>query len=147
MKPSLPRQVKLRVEPELKAQVKRYCAAHGCTEQALMRTALEQYLTGTNDRALLMRRLDRISQDVQELVAANVSLGEAFGTFVQMWFGHHPEIPEGRKEEARRDAGRRYRAFLQHVVRTIGDGRTLIGQLTGGGEPRGPLAERDEVQP
>lgn len=145
MKPAVRRQVKLRVEPELSVQVKRYCAAHGCTEQALLRTALEQYLTGTNDRALLTRRLDRMTRDMQELVAANVSLGEAFGTFVQMWFGHHPEIPDGRKEEARRDAARRYRTFTQHVVRTIGDGRTLIGQLTGGGEPRGLLAE-PEVQ-
>lgn len=142
MKPAgVRRQVKFRVKPDVSLQVKKYCAANSCTEQALMTTALEQFMASTNDRALLMRRLDRMGLELQELLAANVSLGEAFSVFVQLWFGHNPEIPEARKEGVRRDASRRYRAFVQHVVRNIGDGRTLIGQLTGGGEPRGPLAE------
>ena len=143
MKPSVRRQVRLRLEPELSLQIKRYCASHGCTEQALMRTALEQYLAATNDRALLMRRLDRLGLDVQEVVAANMSLGEAFAVFVQLWLGHNPEVPDAQRESVRRDASRRYRAFMQHVVRNLGDGRTLIGQLTGGGAPRGPLAPQE----
>lgn len=134
MKPASKKQVKVRVAPERSLQVQRYCAAHGCTQQALMDAALEQYLGADGERALLMRRLDRLSQSLHDLVAANVSLGEAFGTFVQLWLGHNPEIPEARREAARRDAARRYRAFTQHVVRSIGDGRTLIGQLSSGGD-------------
>jgi hypothetical protein len=131
MKHAERRQVKVRVTSELGAHVKRYCAAHNCTEQSLMMTALEQYLTSTNDRSVLMRRLDLLGLEVQRLGVACDSIGESFGTFVQLWFAHNPELPEATRKLAGRDAARRYRRFLERVVRAVGDGQTLLGQLTG----------------
>jgi hypothetical protein len=143
MKSAIRRQLKFRVTSELSSRVKKYCAAHNITETALMRTALEQYLTGTTSQSVLMRRLDLLGLELQRLVAGIELLGEAFGTFVRLWFAHNPEIGDGHKGTARRDASRRYRFFVQHVVRAIGDGDTLLARLAGSGEP---LTDADELE-
>jgi hypothetical protein len=45
--------------PDLRARLAKHCLATQTSESAVVRAALEQYLDGTGDFALFLRRLDR----------------------------------------------------------------------------------------
>jgi hypothetical protein len=118
-KPAARRQIKVRVEPELSVEVKRYCAAHGITETALMQAALKEYLTNTSPYEVLVRRLDRISLQVEQARHAVQMLTEAFASFVRLWLAHTPEVPSHDAASVWREALPRYRRFVDHVAKRL----------------------------
>ena len=54
------------VPAELAERVVSVCASSGVTESAVVEGALRQYLDGTSDKALLLRRLDRLGRAVEQ---------------------------------------------------------------------------------
>jgi len=58
------------VDPATADRVDRFCAAMGMSESALVKSALDQYLAGTSDAALVLRRLDRLGRAVKRSAAA-----------------------------------------------------------------------------
>jgi hypothetical protein len=146
MKTRARRQVKTRVSEELSLRVKKYCAAHDVTETALINRALEQCLTGADQHSLLMRRLDLLAHETARVGVAVEMLGEMFGTFMQVWFAHNPELPGAQKASARRDALRRHSLFIEHVLRGVTGGRTLLSQLTGPADTGGDRFQLEAVR-
>ena len=47
------------VDPELSQRVDRFCAATGLSESTLVKSSLRQYMDGTGDAALVLRRLSK----------------------------------------------------------------------------------------
>jgi len=113
------RQVKVRVGPELRSHINRYCAAHNLTQQALMEAALKEYLTNTSPYESLMRRLDRHSQQLEQGRHAVLTLTEAFAAFVRLWLAHTPEVPGREAANVWRAAQPRYRRFIAHVAKRL----------------------------
>lgn len=114
------RQVKVRVDPELSLHIKRYCAAHNLTETALMQAALREYLTNTSPYESLMRRLDRLSHQIEQGRHAVLTLTEAFALFVRLWLAHTPEVPSREAASVWREAQPRYRRYVEHVAKRLG---------------------------
>ena len=50
-----------RLTLETRNRLTKYCAASGIAERSVVETALEQFLQGTNDRALLLTRFDQLA--------------------------------------------------------------------------------------
>jgi hypothetical protein len=110
--------------PSLRKRLRLYASKRGSTESSIVEAALLGYLDAdVTDRALLIRRLDRVSRGMTSLRRDIDLLSQGFGVFMQLWFAHTPRISDESKAAAEREALRRYSQFLDHVVREIEAGR------------------------
>jgi hypothetical protein len=128
------------VDPDLADRVDRFCGAMGLSESALVKSALDQYLDGTGDAALLLRRLDRLGRAAARSQRDLELLSEAFAVFIRLWFAHTPNIPEDAKRGARMNAESRYQQFVQHVAEQFSGGRRFLDDL-----PHEPIADEGEL--
>jgi hypothetical protein len=117
-----------------------FCAAAGATESAVVEAAVRQYLDGTSDAALLLRRLDRLGRATARHQRDIELLSEAFGVFVRVWFAHTPNVPEDGKKFASISAESRYTRFVQHVSEQFSGGRRFLEDL-----PRETLGDEGEL--
>jgi hypothetical protein len=117
------------VDPAFADRVSRYCLAMGVSESAIVKSALDQYLGGTGDAALLLRRVDRLGRALARSQRDLEILSHAFGVFTRLWLAHTPRVPEEAKPSARLDAESRYRQFVEHVSEEFSGGRRFLDDL------------------
>jgi hypothetical protein len=106
-----------------------YCAASGIAERAVFEAALQQYIDGTSDMTLMLRRLDRLGRACERIHRDVALSSEAFAVFIRLWFAHTPTLPEDAKPAARSTAESRYRQFVEHVVQQFSGGRRFLDDL------------------
>ena len=126
-----PRRVRVytRLSATLRDRLTGYCAASGIAECAVFEAALQQYVGGTSDLTLVLRRLNRLGREGARIHRDLELLSEAFGVFVRLWFAHTPSIPEEGKPTARSTADNRYRQFVEHVTQRFSTGRRFLDEL------------------
>ena len=128
------------VEPELAQRIDRFCAASGMSESALVKSSVCQYLDGTSDLTLVIRRLDRLGQAFERCHRDLQFLAEGFAVFVRIWFAHMPAVPEDQRRAARASAESRYKQFVEHVVQQFSGGERFIDD-----SPRESIADDAEL--
>jgi hypothetical protein len=120
----------------LRQRLRLYAARRRATESSVVESALNQYLDHEmTDRALILRRLNRVDRQNSTLQRDFDLLSQAFGVFVQVWFAHTPQIPEGGRAAAEQTALKRYGRFLDHVSRQLEDGSRFARELAPDSEP------------
>ncbi len=129
-----------RLSAQLRDRISSYCAASRIAERSVFEAALQQYVDGTDDLALVLRRLDRLGRANARLHRDVELLSEAFAVFVRLWFAHTPTIPADGKAAARSTAESRYRTFVEHVGQQFSDGRRFLDDL-----PRETIANDAEL--
>ena len=112
-------QLKVRLEGDLDAVVRRYCAAHNVTQTALVQAALRDYISQASPYEALMKRLDRVSRQLEGQRSMLHLIAEALGGYVLLWLGHTPEVHPENIAEARRGAQARYRRWADHVAQRL----------------------------
>jgi len=128
------------VDHELAKQMAAYGAAMGMTTSSVVQAALRQYLHGTGDMTLIMRRLDRLSRAWNRTQRDLEIQMEAFGLWVKIWFAHTPRVPDDAKDFARRTAESRFGQFQQHLIEQFQGGHRFIDDL-----PREEIADEAEL--
>jgi hypothetical protein len=118
-----------RLSVALRERITGYCAASGIAERTVFEAALGQYIDGTSDMALVMRRIDRLGRALERTHQTLDVLSGAFGAFVQLWLAYAPNMPEERLQAARAKAEGGYRKFLEHVAAQLSEGRRFIDDL------------------
>jgi len=118
-----------RLSVALRERITGYCAASGIAERTVFEAALGQYIDGTSDMALVMRRMDRLGRALERTHRNLDVLSAAFGAFVRLWLAHAPNMPEERLHAARSKAEGAYRKFLEHVAEQFSEGRRFIDDL------------------
>ncbi len=113
----------------LRDRLASYCAASKITERAVFEAALEQYISGTSDMTLVLRRLDRLGRAGDRVHRDVELLSAGFAVFVRLWFAHTPSLRDEAKPAARSDAESRYRQFMDYVVQEFTGGRRLVDDL------------------
>jgi hypothetical protein len=112
-----------------------YASQKGTTYSSVVEAALLQYLDGDgSDRALFLRRLDRLGQEVAGLERDLDVLSHAFGIFLQVWLAHTPPIEENMKQSAEQNARERFRRFLDHLAVEAGKSESFVRQIVGNGD-------------
>ncbi len=129
-----------RLSAELRDRLTSYCAASSIAERAVFEQAVQQYVDGVGDLALVLRRLDRLGRAGARLHRDVELLSEAFAVFVRLWFAHTPTIPNDGKAAARSTAESRYRQFVEHVGEQFSGGRRFLDDL-----PREVVANEAEL--
>lgn len=119
-----------RIQPYLPTALRQrftaYCAATGTTESAVVQAALKQYLDGTSDQALIIRRMDRLGRAIERLERDLGLLSEAFAVWVQIWFAHAPTIPASGRDTARRESAGRFQQYVAHVATRLSAGKRFV---------------------
>jgi hypothetical protein len=112
----------------------------GLTTSSVVEAALRQYLDRTDDKMLLLRRLDRLGRAWNRTQRDLEIQMEAFGLWVKIWFAHTPRIPDDAKDYARRTAESRFAQFQQHLVEQFQAGRRFVDDL-----PRETIGDEAEL--
>jgi hypothetical protein len=124
----------------LRDRLSSHCAASNITERAVFEAALEQYISGTSDMTLVLRRIERLSRAADRVHRDVELLSAAFAVFVQLWFAHTPSLREEVKPAAREDAESRYQQFKDYVTQEFAGGRRFLDDL-----PREAVADDAEL--
>ena len=124
----------------LRDRLSSYCAASNITERAVFEAALEQYISGTSDMTLVLRRIERLSRAADRVHRDVELLSAAFAVFVQLWFAHTPSLREEVKPAAREDAESRYQQFKDYVTQEFAGARRFLDDL-----PREAIADDAEL--
>ena len=117
------------VEADLAKRLAAYSAASCATSSAVVRAALLQYLDRTGDKALFLRRLDRLTLGQARTQRDLEFLSEAFAVFVRLWLAHTPRLQDEAKASARKTSGSRFAEFAQHVVDRFTAGERFLDAL------------------
>jgi hypothetical protein len=118
-----------RLSATLRERIRGYCAASGIAERTVFEAALGQYIDGTSDMSLVMRRLDRHGRALARLHRDQEVLSVAFGEFVRLWFSQTPNLPDQERQGARTRAEGLYKTFTEHVAEQFGGGQRFIDDL------------------
>ena len=124
----------------LRDRLSSYCAASHITERAVFEAALEQYISGTSDMTLVLRRIERLSRAADRVHRDVELLSAAFAVFVRLWFAHTPSLREEAKPAAREDAESRYQQFKDYVTQEFAGARRFLDDL-----PREAIADDAEL--
>jgi hypothetical protein len=141
-----------RISVSVRDRLAKYCAASGISERAVIENALRQYLEGSSDFALLLRRLDRLDRELARDHRDLEVLSEAFGRYLRLWFvAHAPGAAESGKAAARAGAESAYKKFAEHVGEQFRLGHRFLDDLPRealeGQEPSGETSEVTDVIP
>ena len=128
------------VEPDLAQRIDRFCATSGLSESTLIKSSICQYLDGTSDLTLVIRRLDRLGRAFERFHRDLQLLAEGFAVYVRLWLAHTPLIPEDGRRAARASAESRYKQFVEHVVQQFSGGERFINDV-----PREGIADDAEL--
>ncbi len=128
------------VDAPLAQQLAAYSAATGMTTSFVVQAALRQYLDRTDDKMLLLRRLDRLGRAWNRTQRDLEIHMEAFAIYVKLWFAHTPNVPDDGKDYARRTAESRFAQFQEYVVEQVQGGRRFVDDL-----PREVIADEAEL--
>jgi hypothetical protein len=128
-----PRHQRVRIHPyvhkDLAQRVKDYGAARGLKGSQVVNAALTQYLDGTSDMALVLRRLNLLVRVLERIHRDLLLFLEAFAVFVELWLAHTPNVPKEDKGSARRSAAARFQDFKEFVVERFQGGPRFIDDL------------------
>jgi hypothetical protein len=113
----------------LRDRLSSFCAASNVTERAVFEAAIEQYISGTSDMTLVLRRIERLYRAADRVHEDVELLSAAFAVFVQLWFAHTPSLREELKPAAREEAESRYQHFKDYVTQEFAGGRRLLNDL------------------
>jgi hypothetical protein len=124
----------------LRDRLSSFCAASNVTERAVFEAAIEQYISGTSDMTLVLRRIERLYRAADRAHEDVELLSAAFAVFVQLWFAHTPGLREELKAAAREEAESRYQHFKDYVTQEFAGGRRFLDDL-----PREAIADDAEL--
>jgi hypothetical protein len=128
------------VDAPLAKQLAAYGAATGMTTSFVVQAALRQYLDRTDDKMLLLQRLNRLGRAWERTQRDLEIHMEAFAIYVKLWFAHTPHIPDNAKDSARREAESRFAQFQEYLVEQVQSGSRFVDDL-----PREVIADEAEL--
>lgn len=127
--PARPERIHPYLGPDLRARLAKHCLATQTSESAVVRAALEQYLDGTGDFALFLRRLDRNARAHERTLRDLELLSQTVAMFVRLWLAHTPRLPLDARPAAQASAESRYKQFLDRVAERVASGKRFVDDL------------------
>lgn len=108
-------------------------ARKGLTKSSIVEAAVASFLSpDAADRreAVFVRRLDRISRQVERLERDLTISIETTALFVRFWLSVTPPLPESAQAAAKAKGTERYTDFIETLGRRLQQGRTLVREVS-----------------
>jgi len=108
-------------------------ARRGLTKSSIVEAALASFLSpDAADRreAVFVRRLDRMTRQIERL-ERDLTIGvETLALFVRFWLAVTPPLPESAQPAAKAQGSERYEAFIETLGRRLQQGRSLVREVS-----------------
>ena len=108
-------------------------AQRGLTKSSIVEAALTSFLSpDAADRreAVFVRRLDRMTRQIERL-ERDLTIGvETLALFVRFWLAVTPPLPESAQPAAKAQGSERYEAFIETLGRRLQQGRGLVREVS-----------------
>lgn len=121
------------LEPKLSKELADYAAHRRVSLSLVAEAAIASFLspdTAERQEAVLARRLDRISRQIERL-ERDTGIGvETLALFVRFWLAATPQLPETDQHAAQAKGRERYERFVETLGRRLAQGNTLAKEVS-----------------
>jgi hypothetical protein len=104
----------------------------GSNRSAIVDEALDRFLNperGTHDDGALIRRLDRVSRQLDRLDRDSAIMAETIALFIRYYLTITPPLPSGDQEAARALGRERFEIFVAQVGKRVASGSGLVADV------------------
>ncbi|TQF12018.1 hypothetical protein FJV41_31320 [Myxococcus llanfairpwllgwyngyllgogerychwyrndrobwllllantysiliogogogochensis] len=118
------------VPVDLAAAIKKYAAAKRVTESSVVIAAVDQYLSGTGDATLVLKRLNRLQNRMVAMETLATLQSEAFALYLEFFFAHLPVVHgDDAKAAAKQAAGTRFAGFVQMLAERMASANRFASEV------------------
>lgn len=121
-----------RLDAALARQVSDRARQRGATKTDVVEAALAAFLSPDHEErieALVTRRLDRLTRQVERLEWHADLAGEALALFIRHWLNSTAPLPDAALAAAQATGKRRWDAFVEALARRMEAGKRLADEL------------------
>ena len=119
--------------PDLLDRLGALAAQRGLSKSSIIEAALASFLSpDAADRreAVFVRRLDRLTRQVERL-ERDLTIGvETLALYVRFWLAVTPPLPESAQAAAKAKGSERYEGFIETLGRRLQQGRSLVREVS-----------------
>lgn len=122
-----------RLDAEIARLLAERAALRRVAKTEVVEAALASLLSPDHEEkieAILTRRLDRMSRQLDRLFWHVELSNEAFALFVRFWLTNNPPLPDAAMRAAQASGLRRYKAFVETLARRMETGPKLRDELS-----------------
>jgi predicted transcriptional regulator len=135
-----------RLPPDLAVRLADYAEQKRVPQALVVETALASHLSQDGaDRleAVLARRLDRMSRQIERLETHITITNEALAVFVRSWLISTPPLPDAAMAAARAKGRERYEGFIEALGRRLARGRKLTEEVSTNVDAHAPESDAE----
>jgi hypothetical protein len=122
-----------RLPPVLAGQLADYASRKRVPQALIVETALSSFLSPDHSEqmeAVLVRRLDRLTRQVERLERQITVSNEALALFVRFWLTARPALPDIAQPAAQAKGRERYEGFIEALGRRLAKGQSLAKEVS-----------------
>lgn len=117
------------LKPEVFARLQAAKLKPGRSESDIVNQALAAFFSHEHDDkrdAALIRRLDRVSRQIEGLERKQIIATEAFALFVRYFLTVIPQVAEADKKAAQAEGHARFETYLKSLQSILADGEPIL---------------------
>lgn len=123
------KQVNTRLPIHMVQQLKYVSKERGVTEGSIVEAAVRNYLGKTENEDVVLKKIDRMSRQIDKLRKENKAMLEVVSSFVRVYLTHTQEIPEHQKREAENKGSRKFARFMELVAKNLESSKPFFEEL------------------
>ena len=121
------------LDPKLVEALETYAARRKVSKSVVAEAAIASFLSpdsAERDEAVLARRFDRLSRQVERLERDSTISIEMLALFVRAWLAATPALPEPEPNAAESKARERFERFVRALGQRLASGRSLAREVS-----------------
>ena len=121
------------LDPKLAESLETYAARRKVSKSVVAEAAIASFLSpdsAERDEAVLARRFDRLSRQVERLERDSTISIEMLALFVRSWLAATPVLPEPEPTAAEIKARERFERFVRALGQRLASGRSLAREVS-----------------
>ena len=123
------KQVNTRLPLHMVQQIKFVAQERGVTDGSIIEAALREFLGKTEQEEILLKKMDRISRQLEKMRRENKAMIEVLSSFIRVYLTHERDIPEAEKANAEIKGARRFVRFMDLVASELDKNKPFFDEL------------------
>jgi hypothetical protein len=123
------KQVNTRLPLHMVQQIKFVAQERGVTDGSIIEAALREFLGKTEQEEILIKKMDRISRELQRMRRENHAMLEVLSSFIRVYLTHERDIPDSEKSNAELKGARRFSRFMDLVASELDKNKPFFDEL------------------
>jgi len=123
------KQLNTRLPLHMVQQVKFVAQERGVTDGSIVEAALREYLGKTEHEEILLKKMDRLSRQLERMKREHRAMLEVLSSFIRVYLTHERDIPESEKTHAELKGARRFARFMDLVASELDKNKPFFDEL------------------